>query len=153
MSILVPLDTSEISRSAIPKAAELARALDEELVLVTAADWETRQGLAEFAEVEHEDPIDILEANLRNQARVLHDVDVSTDLIPGESPATAIVDRARADDISMIVIATHGRTGISRWRLGSVAERVVRGATVPVLVVPAPWRMKEKAFEKEAAEI
>lgn len=153
MSILVPLDASDIARSAVPQAAELARALGEELLLVTVADWGTRQSLVDFADVENEDPIEILEANLRNQARSLHGIEVSTELIPGESPANAIIERARADDVSMVVIATHGRTGISRWRLGSVAERVVRGTTVPVLVVPAPWRMKEKAFAQEEARV
>lgn len=144
MSIMVTLDTSEVSRSALPKAAELARALGDSLLLVTVADRDTILAIEELARIEGDDPIDVLELNLRSRARAV-DVPTETDLIHGDDPAAAIVDRAEASDVSMIVLATHGRTGVSRWRLGSVAERVVRAASVPVLVVPAPWRLKPLA--------
>jgi nucleotide-binding universal stress UspA family protein len=48
-----------------------------------------------------------------------------------------LVDFAASEaDVRMMVMATHGRTGFERWRLGNVTEKVVRHATVPVLVVP-----------------
>jgi universal stress protein A len=53
-------------------------------------------------------------------------------------PAAAIVEYAVAHNIGLIVLGTHGRTGVSRALLGSVAERVVRTAPCPVLTVPAP---------------
>ncbi|MGA7272049.1 MAG: universal stress protein [Acidimicrobiia bacterium] len=142
MRILVPLDESDLSRSALPKATELARALGQDLLLVTVADAHTRSDLAELASVERADPIDILNENLISVADSISGIEVVTDLMPGDDPASVIVDRAEKPDVSMIVMATHGRTGLSRWRMGSVADRVVRGATVPVLVVPAPWRLK-----------
>lgn len=143
MKILVPVDTSELSRSAVPQATELAEALGQELLFVTVADSATRHGLEELAEAEHDDPIDIIESSLRSLTRSVTGVRAGYDLIPGEDPATAILDRAERDDVNMIVLATHGRTGVSRWRLGSVAEKIVRGSTVPVHVVPAPWRAKK----------
>lgn len=141
MSIMVPLDTSEVGRSALPKGEELAAALGRSLLLVTVADDETLRSIQELARVEGDDPIDILELNLRSRARSVA-VEAKTDLLHGSDPAAAILDRANRPDVDMIVMATHGRTGMKRWRLGSVAERVVRNATVPVMVVPPPWRLK-----------
>lgn len=149
LSIMVPLDTSEVSRSALPKAEELAIALGKSLLLVTVADRDTVDAIQELAFAEGDDPIDVLELNLRSRARGV-DVPATTDLLHGSDPAAAILDRSERDDVEMIVMATHGRTGMSRWRLGSVAERVVRNSRVPVLVVPAPWRLKAPV-EAEAA--
>jgi nucleotide-binding universal stress UspA family protein len=50
----------------------------------------------------------------------------------------ALTEYAQNNDIDMIVIASHGRSGISRWLLGSVADRIVRSSCVPVLMVRAP---------------
>ena len=52
-------------------------------------------------------------------------------------PASAIVEAAKVGKVDLIVMSTHGRSGIGRWVLGSVADRVLRGATSPVLLVRA----------------
>ena len=153
MKILVPVDTSELSHSAVPQATELAEALGQGILFVTVPDTATRHGLEELAEVEHDDPIDIIESGLRSLTRSVSAVEADYDLIPGEDPAGAIVERADRDDVSMIVLATHGRTGLSRWRLGSVAEKVIRASTVPVVVVPAPWRAKALAEQARGAGV
>ena len=140
MKIMVPLDWSDLSASALPRAAELARGLKLELLLVTVAGPGIRAALREFADAEGEDPVDIIESNLRGTARSFSDVTVSTDLLSGDDPASSLIERADRGDVEMIVIASHGRTGLERWMMGSVAERVVRGSTVPVMVIPAPWR-------------
>lgn len=140
MKIMVPLDTSDLSASALPRAAELARALDRELLLVTVAGPGLRAALADFADAEGEDPVDIMESNLRGAARSLSDLTVTTDVLAGDDPGSSLLARAERGDVDMIVIASHGRTGVQRWMMGSVAERVVRGSTVPVMVIPAPWR-------------
>jgi nucleotide-binding universal stress UspA family protein len=56
---------------------------------------------------------------------------------PAGDPATEIARYAREHDVDLIVVGTHGRTGMSRALLGSVAERVIRTASCPVLAVPA----------------
>jgi nucleotide-binding universal stress UspA family protein len=66
-------------------------------------------------------------------------VPVTTTALAG-TPASQIVEYARAHDATLIVIGTHGRTGVSRALIGSVAERVVRTAPCPVLVVPGDAR-------------
>ncbi|MEX2655341.1 MAG: universal stress protein [Acidimicrobiia bacterium] len=140
MKIMVPLDTSDLSASALPRAAELARALGKEVLLVTVAGPSLRAALADFAEAEGEDPVDIMESNLRGAARSMSDLEVTTDVLSGEDAASSLLARAERGDVDMIIIASHGRTGVQRWMMGSVSERVVRGSTVPVMVIPAPWR-------------
>jgi nucleotide-binding universal stress UspA family protein len=61
------------------------------------------------------------------------------------SPATAIVFLAEKENVDMIVMPTHGRTGLSRLLMGSVAEEVVRKAKCPVLTVKSAAKRPEKA--------
>jgi nucleotide-binding universal stress UspA family protein len=64
-------------------------------------------------------------------------LDVETEIAFG-TPATAILERAPREDSGLILMATHGRGGISRWRLGSVADKVMRLAPCPTLLVRPP---------------
>ena len=57
--------------------------------------------------------------------------------------ADSLVEFAEAGNIDLIVIATHGRSGVSRWVRGSVAERILRASRVPVLMVRAPGELSE----------
>lgn len=67
---------------------------------------------------------------------VAHDCQHTMLLLAGD-PAEQIVQQAETE-CHLVIMATHGRTGLARWALGSVAHRVVQGATTPVLLVPAP---------------
>ena len=51
-----------------------------------------------------------------------------------EFPVGAVLEYARGHEVDLIALATHGRSGVARWLLGGVADKVVRGATLPVLV-------------------
>ena len=62
-------------------------------------------------------------------------VSVSTAVIEGRA-ADAILDYASKNGVDLIIMATHGRTGVSRWALGSVTDKVVRTSSAPVMVVP-----------------
>ena len=53
-------------------------------------------------------------------------------------PAEAIIDYAQQNQIDLIVISSHGRSGIARWALGSVADRVLRHSPIPTLLIAAP---------------
>jgi nucleotide-binding universal stress UspA family protein len=57
--------------------------------------------------------------------------------------AESLVDFVEANGIEMIIIATHGRSGVSRWVRGSIADRILRASRVPVLMVRAPGTMSE----------
>ena len=64
-------------------------------------------------------------------------VNAKTEVLLGK-PAEAITSYAEKNGIDLIIMSSHGRSGISRWASGSVAERVFRSACVPVLMVRAP---------------
>lgn len=137
MKIVVPLDLSEVASRAIEPAADIARGLRDEVLLVTVAGARLRNDLRSTAESEGVEVVDMIEGYLESTASEMGDLDVTYQLISGDTAAGGLVDFAAGDDdIRMLVMATHGRTGFERWRLGNVTEKVVRHATVPVLVVP-----------------
>jgi nucleotide-binding universal stress UspA family protein len=137
--IIVPLDGSAVAETALQAAQGLARAQDHEILVVTVEDAIVMRGFAAFAESEH---ITADTACARYLERVVREteaggVSARSRRIAGDNAAVAILDAAAEENAEMIVIATHGRSGVGKWLLGSVAEKVVRGATCPVLVVPA----------------
>lgn len=138
MKIVVPLDLSDVSARAIEPAVDIARGLGDELVLVTVNGSRLRSDLQirALAESEHAEIPDMIEAYLKSRMAEIDEVEVSTDMLHGEGAAEALVDLSSDQDIRMIVMATHGRSGLERWRMGSVTERVVRHSEAPVLVIP-----------------
>jgi nucleotide-binding universal stress UspA family protein len=135
-AILVPLDGSALAEGALPHATAMTRRAGARLVLVRAILAHTLPGA---------DPTDAqitlrqrAEADLEATAEQLRlaGLEVETHVYYDEA-ATAILDAARAQHVDLIVMASHGRTGLGRWIYGSVADRVLRQAPVPVLVVPA----------------
>ena len=73
--------------------------------------------------------------DLIGNANVRQDVEIGT-------PYKRIVDKAEAEGVDMIVMSTHGLTGLAHMLIGSVTERVLRRAPCPILAVPAPRRTK-----------
>lgn len=137
MKIVVPLDLSEVSSKAIEPAADIARGVGDQVLLVTVLGERLRNDLRSIAESEDTGVPELVQLHLESRASDLSDLDVDYRVIPGETAAGALVDFAEGqDDVRMIVMATHGRTGVERWRLGNVTEKVVRHATVPVMVIP-----------------
>lgn len=138
MKIVVPLDLSDVSARAIGPAVDIARGTGDELVLVTVNGSRLRSDdeIRALAEAEHVEIPDMIEAYLKGRVAEIDGVDVSYDMLHGEGAAGALVDMSHDEDIRMIVMATHGRSGLERWRMGSVTERVVRHSAAPVLVVP-----------------
>lgn len=144
--ILLPLDGSEFSAEALPHAEAMAESSQAELVLFQVIE-DTRDYVLTRAEnlgiyaVEHSDTqreealetarryLDDLASSLRHRQ-----IATSTDMGSGD-PATAIVDYARNEGVDLIVMSTHGRTGLARWAYGSVAHKVLQAAPCAVLVV------------------
>lgn len=138
MKIVVPLDMSETASRALPVAIDLARGLGDELLLVTVGGTRIRSDLAAVSEAEDVPIPEMIEAYLKGAVADVEGVPSDYRVITGDDASEALIDFTDSDDdVRMVVIATHGRSGIERWRLGSVAERVIRHATVPVTVVPA----------------
>jgi nucleotide-binding universal stress UspA family protein len=150
--ILVPLDGSLLAEAALPKAAELvghhSRAT---LILLRAVEATTLPGA---------DPIDA-------QVSVVHEAEdyletvaarLRADGVPGVktsvwygSAAPSILEAARMTKPDLIMMSTHGRSGFRRLVLGSVAESVLRGASMPVFLIRVDGaRLESGAREREA---
>ncbi len=139
--LLVPVDFSEPSRMAASYAAKLAVPLGADLVLLHAI---TSMEEVEVLLAEQESPIDwgtaradaakVADTMLQGIAVAIGFPEARRLIVDGHAaPATA--DAARENDIDLVVVGSHGRTGIRRALLGSVAERMARLCPVPVLVV------------------
>ena len=147
-SILVPLDGSELAECALPHAIHMAKASQAKIVLVSVT--ERIQGFRII-----EDRTERLEERLSPEAtgkleeeaqRYLdkiakqmeaEGVKVDTDVQFG-SPSEGIIACSINNKCDIIVMASHGRSGISRWSHGSVADKVFRASKLPVLMVKAP---------------
>jgi nucleotide-binding universal stress UspA family protein len=136
--ILVPTDGSTETERAVEHAAELAAAHDAELHGVYVVNSATFAGL--HMETSWEGVDEVLreegETALERVADIAAEYGVacSSRLLDG-SPSKCIVEYAEGQDCDLVVMGTHGRGGIDRLLLGSVAEGVVRACSVPVLTV------------------
>lgn len=140
--ILVSLDGSELAEQVLPVVSPIARALEAEMTLFQVTnsyvsgpfpgEWHPPlQSAFETAE-QH------TKAYLERRANRLKElgIETSTAVWTG-SVAESIVRYAEANHIDLIAMCTHGRTGLVRWALGSVADRVLRAAGIPILLVRA----------------
>lgn len=154
--ILHPTDFSETSAHALRAAAALAHDYGARLTLVHVAPPPPVMVAGEIPVMVT--PADAKEhlATLTGQLSALqigyNDVNVSRQLVEGD-PATEILALADTLHADFIVMGTHGRTGLNRLLMGSVAEGVLRGAPCPVLVVknPVPTVLEEVKEEEVAA--
>ena len=154
--VIVPLDGSELAEAALPYAAVIAQRMNMGITLVRVLQLESvayseGYNLGDMlneagAQMEVE-----VRRYLVSQARRLREegLEVETEILRG-SASSEIADLARGTDHNMIALATHGRSGVSRLLMGSVAEAVVRSSGDPVLVVrpetsvtPDPARSNE----------
>ncbi|MBI3966937.1 MAG: universal stress protein [Chloroflexi bacterium] len=135
-TILVPLDGSTFAERALIPASALARAVGARLVLVraTIAHASLTRDLA-AAEIAATQQAEIELAATAERLRATG-LDVETHVYYDDPPA-AIVDLAGRVQADLIVMSTHGRSGLGRWIYGSVADEVLRRSVSPVLLVPA----------------
>ena len=135
-SILVPLDGSKLAENILAEVEELALLLNARLNLIYVSKAHVFPGV---------DPTDaqvrvVSEAkeyldNLKEQLLAKKiDIEIHT---PYGNPAAKILEVSKRHDIDLIAMSTHGRSGIGRWLLGSVAEKVVRHSEKPVLLLRA----------------
>ena len=148
-TILVPLDGSELAEQVLPYAQEFARRFDAELLLLTsiqpvgiwdatatAINWDREERLAqEYLDAQKER---LEAAGVKVRVKRQH----------GEAAAN-ILETAEAENVGLVAISTHGRSGISRWLFGSVADRIVQNSHVPLLMIRPDDKTEPKpVFEK-----
>jgi nucleotide-binding universal stress UspA family protein len=134
--ILVPLDGSELAEQALDQACRLAQATSAELVLCQVLDpGYFERATPEMMESRHKASKKIEEYLEQVGEGLPRDVSYSC-LWETGSPARTLLELSQAQKIDLIVMTTHGRNGLDRLFCGSVAENVVRGSILPVLLVP-----------------
>ncbi len=135
-TILVPLDGSPLAERALPFAEELARATGGNIVLVRAA-WARTVADADWIEAQAE-AMDEARSYLERIAGRLAERGIRAQIaVSSGYAAGVIVDETRLRKADVVVMATHGRSGLGRWVYGSVAEAVLARSRVPVLLVRA----------------
>ena len=144
--IMVPLDGSELAECVLPHVEAIANGCGvPEVIFVRVVEHIEMQPDWDYAASEEvRSPVDAeckaqAEEYLREIAgRVKYQgADVHTTVLFGKV-AESLSDYAQGGGVGLIVMATHGRSGVSRWIWGSVADRLIRSSMVPVLIVRAP---------------
>lgn len=142
--ILVPLDGSEMSECSLEHVKAIASGCDAgEVVLLTVTGEEGGAAVTWGGAVSAEQ-LDRIERQARNAA--IEYMKKVTDQLRAEglnagsvvlkgAPADAILDYAENNGVDLVIISTHGRSGASRWALGSVANHVLRKSLAPVMIV------------------
>lgn len=148
-SILVPVDYSEHSKASVRYAAELASKVGATLHIVHVWDRPTYASDAVLVRRQGEDNVPLAELIQKNAEQDMSDflaavavpanVQVTHELCSGD-PAGTLVEKLKQGSHDLIVVGTHGRTGLVHLLLGSVAEKLVRLSPVPVLTVPPVGR-------------
>ena len=155
--ILVPTDMSTYSLSALQYAEIVAEVFGAEITLIhivpgSEKSTEVKKGKGERQEGEMsiEESRKMISHMLMDKDLVIRSIKI---LVRNGSPAEEIVKAAKETDTDIIIMSTHGRTGVRRTVIGSVAEKVVRYALCPVLTVkPEEFRELVSLSEEEVAK-
>jgi nucleotide-binding universal stress UspA family protein len=139
--ILVPLDGSELSKKALDHAEKLAEAFGSEIILFQVVSFVPIYGAPELMTpffVEDKKQKEATERYLTNLSEELKKkgFKVTAEMKTGEQVAVEIVDFAKESGVDLIVMCTHGHSGITLWALGSVAHKVLTRSETPILLVP-----------------
>ena len=141
--ILVPLDGSELGQLALPYAEELAKALSSEVTLIFVCDTADCR-----YRYEHQVYVEKMAQQVSGHIKEKGPKITVKSVVLDGHPAAAIIDYAERNDISLIIVATHGRSGIMPWAMGSIANKILYGVNMPVLLVrasvPTPAGGKEE---------
>ncbi|MBN2031701.1 MAG: universal stress protein [Deltaproteobacteria bacterium] len=144
--IMVPLDGSELAECVLPHVEAFIKGFDiSDVVLVRVVEPETLPYRVEggvdpqmIAEKEGsrksaaKDYVDRIAKRFSHEGTTVH-----AEAIIGRV-TESLADYAEENDVDLFIIATHGRSGVTRWVMGSVADKLLRSAGVPVLMVRAP---------------
>jgi nucleotide-binding universal stress UspA family protein len=150
--ILVPLDGSDLAECVLPHVEAIAKGCGtESVIFLRVIDRlympgglrvavNISEGDIKRADSENSAHAENYLKNLANNIK-FNGADVQTQVIireESENTAEVIAKYATQNEVDLIIIATHGRSGVSRWAWGSVADRILRSACVPVIMVRAP---------------
>ena len=147
--ILVPLDGSKLAECVLPHVEAIAKGTNvEEVILVSATERVLGyRPITDYAEPMKDELVPEAVGKMEKQAQKYLDriakgleakgIKVETLVLLG-NPAEEITINAKHYGADLIIMASHGRSGISKWTHGSVADKVFRASSIPVLMVRAP---------------
>ncbi len=143
-AILLPLDGSALAAQAIPYASFLAQTLQAKVIVIgtVGLEWITGPG-PEVGQYASTALADLVEGDIRSYIEARTDdlkasgIHAESHFVPFIDPATEISALAESTPDSLVVMSTHGRTGLRRAVLGSVTDKVIRQSVAPVMVIPA----------------
>jgi nucleotide-binding universal stress UspA family protein len=144
--IMVPLDGSILAERALPVAARIARASGGTVVLLRVVNPPVDYGYGYgpyLVQTSSSTIENIVQTDLASATHYLESIVAASDLtgvhttieVDSGSVAAMILNTVLAQHIDLVVMSSHGDTGLKRWFLGSVAQKVARHASVPVLVL------------------
>jgi nucleotide-binding universal stress UspA family protein len=137
--ILVPLDGSELAKRALDEAEKLANCFGAEIILFQVVLFMPIYGSPELVT-----PLIVDEKQKESAEKYLYTLaeelkkkgfKVTTAVRTGQQVAVEIIDFAKESGVDLIVMCTHGRSGITRWMLGSVALKLLTRAGKPILLI------------------
>ncbi len=155
--IVVPLDGSRSAENALPYARALARGLKvpvELLCAIDLAEMERNVSAAAgiYLDTLAEDETRRCAEYLSQIAKSFSGAPVQCEIAKGDA-ASVIIESAAAEKDTLVCMATHGRSGLNRWLLGSVAEKVLRGANAQLLLIRASEGAQTEGEKKLGAVI
>ena len=145
-TILVPLDGSKLAECVLPHVQALVRGCQANRVVFArivepfrkdmGGDYTLSDAQVQQIETANRAEAEAYLKNIIDAGR--HDCTGTESVVLNGAVAETLADYAAKNKIDVIVMATHGDSGLSRWVWGNVADRVLRSANVPVLIVRAP---------------
>lgn len=157
--IVVPLDGSSLAEQALPVAARIARASGGSILLLRIVTpptdsiwqyWDVSAGLANVVEGEFQQAENYVQHIAHSEQ--LKGIVVTTQIASHE-PAQRILDISQANEADLIVLCSHGYTGVKRWMMGSVARQVARHSSIPVLLLRPDAQTSSKLVQETAGPL
>jgi nucleotide-binding universal stress UspA family protein len=142
--ILVPLDTSPFAEQVLPSVVELARSFNSEIDLINICESHKTQETGTYQAYLEEQVVKIQNALPGQNAKIKAETTIG-------SPAQQILSYAKQEKVNLIVMSSHGLSGVTLWPLGSTADRVLRQTGQPILIVkvnPAPETVPQDSLFK-----
>ena len=131
--ILAPTDFSDLSAEGVRYACKLAKDVGAQVVILNVVVLDESNVVGKREMEAHKQRLDEFVSRVTHRAA---DLKLREVVVAGQ-PYGAIVDCAEKEHIDLIVMSSHGRSGLSRMLIGSVTDKLLRATTCPVLVVPS----------------
>lgn len=149
--ILLPLDGSELAECVLPHAESIAKGCGTTSVVLARVvsplqiRYDTSYSLSEPEQEQlYSQAVQNTQSYLEQVAGRMKEqgLNVMSEVLTGPV-AESIAEYTRQNEVDLMIIATHGRSGVSRWVWGSIADKILRSACVPVLMIRAPGCIPE----------